>query len=230
VAAAGFEGVIFDFDGLMLDTESCMLASWQYEWRQHGLELDLEDFWAPHGGDLTDVRYDALARAVGPAFDRTASHERRTAFRDELLGRLSLRPGIADWLAEAGELGLRLAIASSSPTEWVRRWLSGLDTVDAFDCFACGDEVGAPKPDPSVYSLALSRLGVPAAHAIAIEDSPHGGAAARTAGLRCVAIPSAHFADADWSAADLVLSSAVELPLADVLRRLAAGQRFSDKA
>jgi beta-phosphoglucomutase-like phosphatase (HAD superfamily) len=64
------EAVVFDFDGLLMDTESTMLASWQYEWRRHGLELDLSTFWVNHGGDVTEDRRRQLATAVGPSYDR----------------------------------------------------------------------------------------------------------------------------------------------------------------
>ena len=97
------EAVIFDFDGLLMDTEGTMVASWQYEWRQHGLELDLAAFLADHGGDLTQERYGDLARAVGPGYDRPASHARRMAYRNTLNSQLGLLPGIGAWLDEAVE-------------------------------------------------------------------------------------------------------------------------------
>ena len=73
MAAAALAAVIFDFDGLLMATESTMLASWQYEWRQHGLELDTATFWADHGGDVSQERYRLLAEAVGPPTPRPAA-------------------------------------------------------------------------------------------------------------------------------------------------------------
>ena len=69
------QAVIFDFDGLLMDTEGTMLASWQHEWRQHGLELDTTTFFADHGGDVTAERYADLARAVGRSYDRQADRK-----------------------------------------------------------------------------------------------------------------------------------------------------------
>jgi HAD superfamily hydrolase (TIGR01509 family) len=214
------QAVIFDFDGLLVDTEGTMLASWQFEWRQHGLELDTTTFFADHGGDVTGERYADLARAVGAGYDRQASHERRVAFRNGLNAELGLLPGIARWLGQAGVLGLRLAVASSSPRSWVRGLLSRLGYLEKFEVIACGDEVAAPKPDPAVYTLALARLGLAAGHAVAVEDAAHGVAAAHRAGLPCVAIPGKHADVRRFAAAELVLSSAAELDLADVLGAL----------
>lgn len=219
------EAVVFDFDGLMMDTESTMLASWQHEWRWHGLELDLGTFFADHGGDINQARYAKLAAAVGPAYDQAASHARRLAHRDRLNESLELMPGIADWLSRAGQLGMRLAVATSSPRGWASRHLDGRGSLAAFEVLACGDEVAQPKPDPGVYLLALDRLGLPADRVVAVEDSPHGVAAAQAAGLRCVAIPHQHNDPARFAAADLVLSSAAQLELDEVLRRLLQPQR-----
>lgn len=213
----GIDALVFDFDGLLMDTETTSLLVWQHEWRRHGLELDTETFFASHGGDMIEHRYTQLANAVGASYDRTASHARRLAYRNELHAKLLLAPGISVWLDDARDLGLRLAIASSSPTDWVVDHLSRVGYVDRFETLACGDEVPAVKPDPAVYLLALKKLDLPAARAIAFEDTPHGLAAAKTAGMRCVAIPNQHADPALFTAADLLLHSAADRPLAEVL-------------
>jgi HAD superfamily hydrolase (TIGR01509 family) len=213
------QAVIFDFDGLLMDTEGTMLASWQFEWRQHGLVLDAQRS-LPTTAAITAERYAVLASAVGAGYDRQASHERRVAFRNALNADLGLLPGIAGWLDEAHRMGLRLAIASSSPGRWVRGLLARTGQLDKFEVVACGDEVSGPKPDPAVYMLALERLGLAGRHAVAIEDAPHGVTAAQRAGLRCVAIPGKHADARRFAAADLVLASAAQLDLAGALRML----------
>lgn len=216
------EAVVFDFDGLLMDTESSSLESWQWEWRQWGVELDVGSFFADHGGDLTQERYARLADAVGPGYSQVLSHERRIVYRDELNAALGLAPGIGRWLDEARQLGVRLAVASSSPTTWVRQLLGGAGYLDRFEIVACGDEVDLAKPDPGVYLLALQRLGLPGTRAIAVEDSRHGVIAAQAAGMRCAAIPNPHADPARFAVADLLLASAEELSLAQVLTSLAA--------
>jgi beta-phosphoglucomutase-like phosphatase (HAD superfamily) len=111
-------------------------------------------------------------------------------------------------------------VASSSPAIWVRPLLASVQKDDCFSVIACGDEVALPKPSPQVYLLALDRLGVSAAEAVAVEDSPHGVTAARAAGLRCIAIPNPHAAVDAFDAADLVLGSAGDLSLTQALARL----------
>jgi putative hydrolase of the HAD superfamily len=218
------EALIFDFDGLLMDTESTLLESWRYEWRQHGLELDEHGFFADHGGDLTEQRYTELATAVGPGYDHVVSHARRTAYRDRLHQRLDAAPGIRAWFDRAAGLGLRLAVASSSPHRWVSGHLSrsGLDVH--IELMACGDEVSAHKPDPAVYRLAMERLSVDPAQAIAFEDTPHGVASAQAAGLFCVAVPNAFTPTERFAMADLVLPSAAAADLDTVIAHARAGR------
>ncbi|MEK8107064.1 HAD-IA family hydrolase [Micromonospora sp. M12] len=108
-------------------------------------------------------------------------------------------------------VGLRLAVASSSPSTHVGALLDQAGLRARFEVLATGEEVAAHKPDPAVYLLALDRLGLPADQAVAFEDTVHGVAAAQAAGLRCVAVPNPHATHARFVAADLVLRSAGDL-------------------
>ncbi|WP_427895845.1 HAD-IA family hydrolase [Kribbella sp. GL6] len=209
------EAIVFDFDGLLMDTETTMVESWQAEWAHHGLELDLDGFWPGHGGDVTEQRYAVLAAAVGTGYDRSASHARRQAHRDRLHADLDFRPGILEWIRTARDLGLTVAIASSSPRSWVLPHLERVDAVPLFDHITTGDEVTTHKPDPAIYHLALQRLGSP--FAIAVEDTPHGVAAARSAGMYTVAVPNPYVQPASVADADLVLGSAADILLTDLL-------------
>ncbi|WP_020393083.1 HAD family hydrolase [Kribbella catacumbae] len=216
------EAVVFDFDGLLMDTETTMVESWQAEWTHHGLELDLDDdFWPGHGGDTTEVRYGRLAELV-PDFDRDASHARRTAHRNQLHESLDFRPGIRTWLLEARELGMKVAIASSSERPWVVGHLERVQALDLFDLVVTGDEVAMHKPDPAVYLLALERLGLPGTAAAAVEDTPHGVAAAAAAGMATVAIPNPYVEPAAVAAADLALGSAAQMSLSEALLAVSA--------
>jgi beta-phosphoglucomutase-like phosphatase (HAD superfamily) len=139
-ASGAVSAVVFDFDGLLMDTESTSLASWRYEWSQWGLSLDEGTFFVDHGGDVTE--------------DRQLSHARRTAYRDRLHQELGLAAGIPGWISDAASLGLRLAVASSSPRSWVAGHLERAGVAEVFEVLACGDEVAGHKPAPDVYVLA----------------------------------------------------------------------------
>jgi HAD superfamily hydrolase (TIGR01509 family) len=212
--------MVLDFDGLLMDTESTSFESWRYEWEQWGLTLDPATFFANHGGDITEQRYAELADAVGLAFDKALSHSRRIAYRDELHVHLDLLPGMRGWLHEARRAGTRLAIASSSPRQWVTGHLARVGAGREFEVLACGDEVAAAKPAPDVYLLALRRLGLAGPEVVAVEDSPHGAAAAKTAGMRCIAIPNRFSPASRFAGADLVLDSAGQVSLTQALQAL----------
>ena len=220
--------VVFDFDGLLMDTESTSIESWATEWEQWGVTLDPDTFFVPHGGDVTEHRYQSLAAAVGDSFDRTLSHDRRTTQRNELNAALPLSAGIESWLNEAAQHGLTVAVASSSPVAWVTRHLAQVGALDRFDLIAGGNEVSAHKPSPDVYQLALERLGVDPTDAIAVEDTPHGVDAAHTAGLACVAIPNPYVDPARVAHADLVLSSARDCTLIDAIE--GSTSRFTERS
>ncbi|HEX7994156.1 MAG TPA: HAD-IA family hydrolase [Streptosporangiaceae bacterium] len=212
--------MVFDFDGLLMDTESTSFESWRYEWQQWGLTLEQATFFADHGGDVTEHRHAMLAAAVGGSFDGELSRRRRVDFREQLHASLDLLPGLRAWLDEARRKGIRLAIASSSPSDWVMGHLRRVGAEREFEIWACGNEVATAKPAPDVYLLALDRLGITGDEAVAVEDTPHGVAAAKAAGMACIAIPNPFAASARFAAADLVLASAIQLSLSEALQRL----------
>lgn len=216
--------VIFDFDGLLMDTESTLFESWRFEWSQWGLELNPSDFFVNHGGDVTEERYDALAAAVGPSYDRALSHTRRIEYRDALHQALDVGRGLRAWIREATEMEIFRAIASSSPRHWLDSHLRRVSLLDEFDAIAAGDEVMRHKPHPDIYQLALSRLGAAPDHCVAVEDTRHGVLAAQSAGLACIAIPNPFVAPDAVAIADLVLPSADAMPLTEALQRCQQGK------
>jgi HAD superfamily hydrolase (TIGR01509 family) len=131
-------------------------------------------------------------------------------------------PGVVRHLEEARAMALKLGVASSSTSDWVRGHLARLGILESFDCIRCRDDVTNAKPEPDLYISVLECLGVRASEAIAIEDSPNGVLAAKRAGLRCVAIPNSITAGLDLGQADLILGSLAELTLAELLSKLSA--------
>ena len=123
------------------------------------------------------------------------------------------------WLDAADALQLPVAIASSSPRSWVEKHLGHLGLTSRFAAIACFGDGLAGKPAPDTYLAACAAIGVQPRAAIAIEDSPHGVAAAKAAGLWCIAVPHEITARLDLSHADLLLSSLAEQTLQEVLDR-----------
>ena len=205
---------MFDFDGLILDTETPEFRAWQELFAAHGGVLTTAD-WAHVIGSMDSGWNPAveLGRQTGLAYDRESLRAAWKPRQVELLGLETVRPGVLELLKEARLRGIRVAVASSSPRRWVQGNLERLGIFESFDAVATGDEVPRTKPDPAVYLLALSRLGVAAADAVALEDSPNGVRAAQAAGMRCVAVPNEVSRHLDLSAADALLGSLAELDL-----------------
>jgi HAD superfamily hydrolase (TIGR01509 family) len=214
-------GLLFDFDGLIVDTETPSRASWQELYREHGHELPL-DRWATLVGTVGGWDpFETLEELVGPV-DRVALRERRLARELELGEIEELRPGVLEYLEEAERRGFATAIVSSSSNWWIDRHLGRLERAEHFDAIvaANGDEERA-KPRPTLYLEALDRLGLGAEEAVAFEDSPNGVRAAKAAGLFCVAVPNGVTATLALDEADLVVASLAELPFASLVERLA---------
>ena len=215
--------VVFDFDGLVLDTEVPVYASWCAAFEAHGAAPPTIEEWSVTIGtaDEVDVHAWLDARADRPV-DRDAMDASRRAHRDALLEVEVARPGVLDWLAEADASGVQLAIASSSPADWVEDHLGRLELGARFATIVTAGGALRGKPAPDVYLEACARLHVEPAHALAVEDSPNGIAAAKAAGLWCVNVPNDLTVPLDRSAADVHLGSLAECTIADVLLRLAA--------
>lgn len=210
---------MFDFDGLILDTETPFYVSWKEIYRAAGLEVAPEE-WAAILGKAADppAAYEFLERHLGLSVDRAAVRARRAAREAELLEYERPLPGVRELLGEAKAQNLSVAIASSSERSWVADHLARFALSGFFDAVVCAEDVEHTKPAPDLYLTALRRLGVGAREAIAFEDSPHGVEAAKRAGLFCVAIPNAVTRCADFARADVVIPSLESRPLSRLIR------------
>jgi len=213
---------LFDFDGLILDTEVPSRAGWQWLYREHGHELPPEK-WALVVGTL--AAWDPMAhleRLVGAPLDRDVLNERRYAHELSLIEAETLRPGVAEYLAAARRLDLKRAIVSSSSRPWIDLHLRRLEETVGWDLILAADHDPArAKPAPTLYLEALEALGVAAAEAVAFEDSPNGIRAAKAAGIFCVGVPNGVTRELGLDEADLVLDSLADLSPDELLARLA---------
>ncbi len=218
---AGIEAVVFDFDGLVLDTEVPVYASWCAAFEAHGATPPTVEEWSVTIGTADSVDMHAwLAERASLPIDRDAMDVARRAHRDTLLETEQVRPGVVEWLTEAEAASLGLAIASSSPDDWVEGHLARLGLRERFAFVVTAGDTYRGKPAPDTYVEACARLGVEPRHALAVEDSPNGITAAKAAGLRCIGVPNEMTATLDLSAADLLLRSLADCTIADAVARL----------
>ena len=209
--------IVFDFDGLILDTEEPIYRSWLEVYEAHGEELPFERWVQTVGSTNTGFHpQHHLEERIGRPLPKEVLH-RRMDRRTEMILANKVLPGVVHHLDSARELGIKLGCASSSTQEWVRGHLARLGILDRFECVRCRDDVASPKPEPDLYIAVLECLGVPASDAIAIEDSPNGVTAAKRAGLRCVAIPNPITARLDLTHADVTLSSLAAVTVRQLL-------------
>ena len=213
-----FRAIVFDFDGLIVDTEQPIYEAYSTLFAELGATLPLSVWQEVIGrGAGTEAAFVHLESSIGREVDRDAMIAEARARRWEGTLTLPPREGVAELIAEAKEAGLTLAVASSSSFAWVNGHLDRLGLLPSFDAVCTRDDVVDTKPDPAVYCLALERLGVEPCDAFAIEDSPNGVTAAKAAGLRCVAAPNPLTAGMDLRHADCVLPSLAGVSLAEVV-------------
>ncbi|UDY33995.1 HAD family hydrolase [Dermatobacter hominis] len=216
---ADLQAVVFDFDGLVIDTEWCEYVTAAEQFRAHGTELNLE-LWKTFIGSLEHPHWtDILEEQLGRPVDRDVIVPARRRAHAECTAGLEPLPGVVTLRDAVVAAGLPVAIASSSPDDWVTGHLAEQGLLDRFPVRATGDEVHRTKPDPAVYLLACERLGVDPSATVAIEDSVNGVAAAKAAGMAAVAVPGSLTRGMDFSHADLEVGSCLELS-PDVLRGL----------
>ena len=208
--------LIFDFDGLIVDSETPGFRAWSEVYESHGCVLPFEKYSACIGTIGGFDLHGYLEEQTGRSFDRDDLERRCNSRWLELMHDQPMLPGVAACVSSAKKSGLGLAIASSSTEKWVTRNLKKFGLLDSFDAVCTSDYVEAVKPDPALYLLALDKLGVAAGEAIAFEDSPNGILAAKRAGLFCIAIPNPLTKDLALELADRRLTSLEEFDLNDV--------------
>ena len=211
--------LVFDFDGLILETETPAYQAWVEIYREFGHELPKElwlDYIGREGGWFDALTY--LEGLVGPRDDRDAIQERRDARKSELVTAVAESAGLRALLTDARSRGLRLAVCSSSTPKWVLGHLDRLDLRAYFDHVQCRDrpELRA-KPAPDLFLAACAGLGVRPDEAIAFEDSRNGMLAAQAAGMRCVVVPNELTVAMDLAGADHRFESLADVSLRTLL-------------
>ncbi|MDQ0589614.1 HAD family hydrolase [Variovorax paradoxus] len=187
-----FAAAIFDMDGLLIDSERPIMAAWIEAARTLDIELSQSHYLQVVGLATAESEVILGTLLGGPeAYRHAIAHVRKRLQlqRADGLPLFPIKPGAAEFLGALRQRGTRCAVASSSTSGQIQACLGSLDVLHHFEAFAGGDEVARAKPDPALYLLAASRLGVDPAECVAFEDSENGAKAALAAGLRVVIVP-----------------------------------------
>ena len=206
--------VLFDFDGLLVDTETVWFREWEAVFSQYGLDLT-PAIWERVVGSVAVDPHAELERELGRTLDRSigrAADSRADAgCRD-----LDLREGGWELLSAIDDAGMRRAIVTSSPTLWIQEHMERLG-CDSWEAIISADgDPARSKPSPTLYLEALDVLEIAPEEALVLEDSTNGILAAKAAGIRVIAVPNRVTEHFDLGEADLLLDS-----LADVIPEIA---------
>lgn len=207
--------IIFDFDGLIVDTESVGYQTWSELYARHGHELAVETYAQAIGtefNELYDPRRD-LDLLMGRPLSWPELEQSRIERERELRTTLKTLPGVVDRLEEARAMGLPCAVASSSPISWVGWWIEQLGLQQYFHHLTTVDDTGKVKPDPSLFLHAAQKMGVEPEEALVFEDSLNGLRAARAADMRCIVVPGPMTQHLDFDGALRRVSSLEEISL-----------------
>ena len=212
--------LIFDFDGLIFDSESADFQSWQETFDYYGANLPF-DTWAAQIGSANHFNpYEFLEQQLGHPVNRDEVHARRKQRDNELLAQQGIMPGVEAYLTEAKAWGMRIGLASSSPHSWIDHHLEALGLTHWFEVVRCRDDVGdKPKPEPDVYLAAMAALGVQPNESMALEDSPNGVLAAKRAGMWVTAVTNPITRTLNFDQADVKLESMADMTLTQLIKK-----------
>jgi len=218
------KALIFDFDGLILDTETPEVDVWTDIYAEHGFDFPFND-WVQTVGGYGVSNFDAAEHLSLLSQRRLDSASMRTRHRlgsEAVIHTNPVMSGVMETIHAAKRYGLKLAIASSSPHSWVDGHTQRLGIFQYFDKVICRDDVGAgrTKPHPDLFLEALNQLKVQKNEAVIFEDSPNGVLAANRAGVFVVAVPNPLTARLIIKGADVIVKSLSDLPLSELMSKV----------
>jgi HAD superfamily hydrolase (TIGR01509 family) len=197
------EGLVFDMDGLMIDSERLYFQAEREIGRRFGKEVREETLWRMMGRK-PEESIEIFVEEVGiPMAPGEVLEMRQRLMRELLQSDLVAMPGL-DHIIGAFEKRLKLAIATGAPREFVDIAVDKLKIRKKFAVLQSSDEIERGKPDPEIYVTTCRKLGIAPAHCVVLEDSENGAAAGKGAGCYVIAVPSAYTNRQDFSRADFI--------------------------
>lgn len=211
------KGIIFDFDGLIFDTETHQYHVYQEIFGEYGSELPISRWQEEIGTHTGFSPFQYLEEKIQKAIDQDAIRmDFKKRFHEKLKGEVA-REGVEEYLKEAKKLNLKIGLASSSNYQWVSSHLQNLKLFDYFDCIKTSDDVLKVKPDPSLYLKASECLGLNVNECLVFEDSANGALAAKRAGMYCAIIPNEVTCTMDFCQVEHRMDSMADMPLPEVI-------------
>ena len=212
------KAIVFDFDGLIIDTETPSYYAFKEVYEEYGVKLELETYAQCIGTTFSAFNpFNYLEECLGSAIDHEEVRARFNDKHHKLLQVEKLRPGVIDYLQSAKAAGLKIGLATSSSVSWIDPYFERFDLRRYFNSITTSDEVANVKPDPELYLKSLEKLGVSGRETIAFEDSLNGLKAAKAAGLHCVVVPNPSTQHFPFENHNLRIGSMGEKTLADVI-------------
>lgn len=206
------EAVFFDFDGLIVETEWAIYQSYLRLYQEENLDLPLELYVKCIGSDHNQWNPEKyLEKLTGKDFPWEQINPARQLEIERDLTNATLLPGVIELIEKLDYHGLAKAVVSSSSHRWVDPWLGNLNILSRFEAIVCREDAAAIKPAPDLYLRAAQSLQIAPEQCLVLEDSENGVSAGKAAGMRVVAVPSMITKVADFSAADFVITSLLEL-------------------
>ena len=187
-----FEAVLWDLDGVIADTGIYHCRAWQDVFGKRGVSFTEEDFMRHFGQRNDTIIRDTLGDNISPEELDIIASEKEENYRRRVAGNIKLLPGAIELLRSLRQHGIKMAIASSAPLENIQIIIQGLDIEDCFQAIVWGREVAEGKPSPQIFLLAAKKLGAKPGNCVVIEDAVAGVAAAKRAGMKCLAIANSH--------------------------------------
>jgi len=211
--------ILWDMDGVIADSYSFHFAAWQETFAKRGIKLTKEDFTKLFGTRNDFIIGSIMGRELPERDVKIMVQEKEENFRQKATGSIKPFPGAVRLLNAIKKGNFKLGLVSSTPKENIDLLLSELNLEGIFDCIVFGQEVSESKPGPQIYLLAAKKLEVTPNDCMVIEDSPLGVKAAKTAGMKCLAIANTHPRQ-KLEEADKVVDSLEEVDLITLLTKV----------